>query len=103
MPTECIPDLFGLHPPKVARWLWRRLTAAASPRTLGDGIGRRRPGIRLVERFAGCFTDHRAAELIEHEVRTLVGQRVYGIALGYEDPTDHDELRHDPWVFSPRA
>jgi hypothetical protein len=34
--------------------------------------------------------------LIEHEVRTLVGQRVYGIALGYEDLIDHDELRHDP-------
>jgi hypothetical protein len=43
-----------------------------------------------------CFTDGRAAELIEHEVRTLVGQRVFGIALGYEDVVDHDELRHDP-------
>jgi len=50
----------------------------------------------LVGRFAGCFEDHRATELIEHEVRTLVGQRVYGIALGYEDLIDHDELRHDP-------
>ena len=38
----------------------------------------------------------RAAELIEHEVATLVGQRVFGIALGYEDLNDHDELRHDP-------
>jgi hypothetical protein len=37
-----------------------------------------------------------APELIEHEVRTLVGQRVYGIALGYEDLIDHEELRHDP-------
>jgi hypothetical protein len=52
--------------------------------------------IRLVERFAGCFTDSRAPELIEHEVATLVGQRVFGIALGYEDLVDHDELRHDP-------
>jgi hypothetical protein len=34
--------------------------------------------------------------LIEHEVRTLVGQRVFGIALGYEDLVDHDQLRHDP-------
>jgi len=36
------------------------------------------------------------AGLIEHEVRTLVGQRVFGIALGYEDLLDHDQLRHDP-------
>jgi len=52
--------------------------------------------IRLVDRFAACFVDHRRADLIEHEVRTLVMQRVLGIALGYEDLVDHDELRHDP-------
>ena len=51
---------------------------------------------RLVQRFAGCFTDHRAAELVEHTVPRLVGQRVFGIALGYEDLIDHDQLRHDP-------
>jgi len=34
--------------------------------------------------------------LIEHAVGTLIGQRVFGIALGYEDLNDHDELRHDP-------
>jgi len=52
--------------------------------------------IGLVDRFASCFSDHRCAELIEHEVSTLVGQRVFGIALGYEDLIDHDQLRHDP-------
>jgi Transposase DDE domain group 1 len=52
--------------------------------------------IDLVGRFAGCFRDRRRAELIEHEVVTLVGQRVFAIALGYEDLNDHDELRHDP-------
>jgi hypothetical protein len=52
--------------------------------------------IGLVERFAGCFRDGRCQDLIEHAVATLVGQRVYGIALGYEDLIDHDELRHDP-------
>ena len=52
--------------------------------------------VRLIERFAGCFTDCRSAGLIEHAVKTLVGQRVFGIALGYEDLIDHDELRHDP-------
>jgi hypothetical protein len=52
--------------------------------------------IGLIERFAGCFTDHRSPDLIEHLVPTLVGQRVFGMALGYEDLIDHDELRHDP-------
>jgi hypothetical protein len=52
--------------------------------------------IGLVKRFGKCFIDRRDQELIEHSVETLVGQRVYGIALGYEDLNDHDELRHDP-------
>src|SRR5207244_7877078 len=54
--------------------------------------------IKMMDRFASCFHDVRRAELIEHEVATLVGQRVFGIALGYEDLNDHDELRHDPMM-----
>jgi len=50
----------------------------------------------LLRRFAACFTDHRDPELIEHSVEELLKQRVFGIALGYEDLNDHDELRHDP-------
>ena len=50
----------------------------------------------IVERFAACFRDHREAERVEHTVRELVAQRVYGLALGYEDLNDHDELRRDP-------
>ena len=52
--------------------------------------------IRLTDRFTARFTDARTAELVEHEVGTLVLQRVVGIALGYEDLNDHDELRHGP-------
>ncbi len=52
--------------------------------------------VNLVERFAACFTDGRAAERVVHDVRTLIGQRVFAIALGYEDLVDHDDLRHDP-------
>ena len=52
--------------------------------------------IGLVGRFARCFVDGRNPGLIEHEVKTLVGQRVLALALGYEDLNDHDELRHDP-------
>jgi hypothetical protein len=50
----------------------------------------------LVRRIAGCFRDARDPRFVEHSVATLVGQRVFGIALGYEDLNDHDELRHDP-------
>jgi Transposase DDE domain group 1 len=52
--------------------------------------------IGLVGRFSECFIDRRRPELVEHLVPTLVGQRIFGIALGYEDLNDHDELRHDP-------
>jgi hypothetical protein len=52
--------------------------------------------IGLVDRFAACFRDYRRQDLVEHTVATLIGQRVFGIALGYEDLNDHDQLRHDP-------
>jgi Transposase DDE domain group 1 len=50
----------------------------------------------IIRQFAGCFTDHRHAELIEHSLEHLVAQRVYALALGYEDLNDHEDLRHDP-------
>src|ERR1700692_4795180 len=58
--------------------------------------GRADRAIGLVDGFARCFLDGRHPGLIEHEVKTLVGQRVLALALGYEDLNDHDELRHDP-------
>ena len=59
-------------------------------------LGAADKAIRLIKRFAACFTDRREQESIEHTTTTLVGQRVVGIALGYEDLNDHDQLRHDP-------
>ena len=50
--------------------------------------------IGLMERLTHCFDDHRRPELIEHSVRTLLAQRIYGLALG-EDLNDHDVLRAD--------
>lgn len=96
MPTECIADLFGF-----ARVESREVVAAFDGGTITSDAGAVLLGstdraISLIDRFAGCFRDQRCPELIEHEVATLVGQRVYGIALGYEDINDHDELRHDP-------
>ena len=49
----------------------------------------------ILKRFSGCFRDYRDAQRIEHSIETLISQRVYGIALGYEDLNDHDSLRHD--------
>src|SRR4051812_28455045 len=50
----------------------------------------------IIRQFAACFTDHRATDLIEHPVEHLLAQRVYALALGYEDLNDHDDLRTDP-------
>jgi Transposase DDE domain group 1 len=51
---------------------------------------------KIIKQFAACFTDHRDPDKIEHDVEDLVAQRVYGLALGYEDLNDHDLLRRDP-------
>jgi len=96
MPTECSADLFGFVPVE-----GRQVVAAFDGGTMTSEAGAMLLGatdrqISLIERFAGCFTDHRDADLIEHTVSGLVGQRVFGIALGYEDLIDHDQLRHDP-------
>lgn len=52
--------------------------------------------IGLVGKVARCFRDGRRGHLIEHTIETLIGQRLFGIALGYEDLNDHDQLRKDP-------
>ena len=49
----------------------------------------------LTARLARCFSDYRDERRTEHSVEALVGQRVYGLALGYEDLNDHDRLRDD--------
>jgi DDE family transposase len=96
MQTECSADLLGFARVEgravVAGFDGGRMTSDAGSMLLGATDR----AIGLIDRFAGCFADHRAQELIEHTVPTLVGQRVFGIALGYEDLIDHDELRHDP-------
>jgi hypothetical protein len=52
----------------------------------------------IVQRFAACFTDYRSSTQIEHPLLDLIKQRVFGLALGYEDLNDHDELRRDPML-----
>src|ERR1700730_18015214 len=52
--------------------------------------------IKLLGRFSQCFLDGRKPALIEHSIEEMLAQRVYGLALGYEDLNDHEQLRHDP-------
>ena len=96
MQTECSADLFGF-----ARVEGRSVVAAFDGGKITSDAGgvllrATDRAIGLVDRFAPCFSDRRSAELIEHTVATMIGQRVFGIALGYQDVVDHDTLRHDP-------
>jgi hypothetical protein len=98
MPTECSAEVFAFGTVET-----RSVEAAfdAGFVTSDAGgllLGATDRAINLLARFSSCFHDERRAELIEHEVATLVGQRVFGIALGYEDLNDHDELRRDPMM-----
>jgi hypothetical protein len=96
MPTECSPALFEFAPVAgravVAGFDGGAITSDAGALLLGATDR----AIGLVARFAACFRDARDPERVEHEITTLIGQRVFGIALGYEDVVDHDQLRHDP-------
>ncbi|HKU08750.1 MAG TPA: IS1380 family transposase [Bradyrhizobium sp.] len=96
MPTQCNPARFDFAPVE-----GRAVVAAFDGGTITSDAGalllsQADRAIRLSERFAGCFTDQRMPDLVEHSVTTMVIQRVMGIALGYEDLIDHDQLRCDP-------
>lgn len=94
--TECNQQSFCFHHSGrrevVARFDGGRISSDGGALLLGQ-VERR---TSILAQFARCFTDHRDPELIEHTVEQLVSQRVYGLALGYEDLNDHDALRHDP-------
>jgi len=96
MQTECSAErsMFGRVEGRsvVAEFDGGALTSEAGGLLLGAADQR----LGLVRRIARCFRDARDPRLVEHSVATLIGQRVFGIALGYEDLNDHDELRHDP-------
>jgi len=96
MPTHCTQDSFDFGRVEgravVADFSGGTITSNAGALLLakvGETTG-------IIDRFVACFRDGRNPDLIEHSVRTLVGQRVIGIALGHEDLVDHDDLRHDP-------
>jgi Transposase DDE domain group 1 len=96
MPTQCSRDLFGYEVVEgrrvVAGFDGGEVTSDAGALLLGATDR----AIGLVARFAACFVDGRAQAQVEHTIEAMVAQRVFGIALGYEDLVDHEQLRHDP-------
>lgn len=96
MQTECTSKLGGLQP------LGRRTVVAAfdAGRMTSDGGALLLREVAQLSDFfarvANCFIDYRDPTRIEHSVEELLGQRILGIALGYEDLNDHDDLRYDP-------
>ncbi len=96
MPTQCTAEQ------PTFSWAGRRRVVAAfdGGTVSSDGgallLGKADAAVGLIDRLSRCFIDERQADLVEHSLRTLVGQRVFALALGYEDLNDHDELRHDP-------
>jgi Transposase DDE domain group 1 len=96
MPTQCNAEQLEFSGVE-----GRRVVAAFDGGTVSSDagallLGRTDAAIGLIDRLARCFIDERDPSLIEHSVRTLIGQRVFGLALGYEDVNDHEQLRHDP-------
>lgn len=94
--TECSQDSFDFEPHYA-----RQVTACFDGGTLttdGGGLLLRQTERRigLLKRVRDCFLDGRQAVRIEHRLEEMLAQRIYGLALGYEDLNDHEQLRHDP-------
>ena len=95
MTTECNPEQLEFHAlgrrEVIGRFDGGRITSDGGGLLLRE-VDKR---LGLLDRLATCFTDYRNPNSIEHSVQALVAQRVYGLALGYEDLNDHDVLRKD--------
>jgi hypothetical protein len=95
METQCIQEQMVFQQlgrrEVVGRFDGGRISSDAGGLLLREVEGR----FGILKRLAGCFRDYRDGERIEHSLECLISQRVYGIALGYEDLNDHDSLRHD--------
>ena len=94
--SECNQNAFAFAP-----FFSRQVSARFSERQLsteGGALLLRETDrkIGLLSRVSKCFSDHRDPVWIVHQLSELLGQRIYGLALGYEDLNDHEELRRDP-------
>ena len=95
MTTQCKPEQLEFHAlggrDVIGRFDGGRITSDGGGLLLRE-VDKR---LGLLDRLASCFTDYRNPNAIEHSVQSLVSQRVYALALGYEDLNDHDVLRKD--------
>ncbi len=96
MPTECNRDSFDFGTVErrnvVGAFDGGMITSDAGALLLGQT----EKAIRLVSRLADCFQDARRPAFVVHQLPAMLRQRIFGIALGYEDINDRDQLRHDP-------
>src|SRR6201982_208551 len=103
MPTECSAEPVRSEPFEFGPVEGRAVVAGFDGGAITSDAGALLLGaadraIGLVGRVSEFFIERRRPALVEHLVPTLVGQRIFRIALGYEDLNDHDELRHDPMM-----
>ena len=96
METQCTPSQLEFHALGQREVIGKFDGGSITSDAGGLLLRETEKGTGIIQGFAHCFTDLRDQELIEHTVEELVAQRVYGLALGYEDLNDHDELRRDP-------
>jgi hypothetical protein len=94
--TECNQSSFGFEAPGrreiVARFDGGTISSDGGAMLLRQTDKR----LNLLPRLAGCFLDGRNQDQVEHSVLEMLSQRIYGLALGYEDLNDHEQLRKDP-------
>ena len=96
MRTDCSQDSFDFGTVEGHRVVGAFDGGQITSHAGGLLLGASNRAIRLIERLARCFQDGRDPDALLHTVPALVGQRIFAIALGYEDINDHDHLRHDP-------
>ena len=94
--TECTQSRlpFANHGSRevVAEFSGGTMTSDSGALLLRETEGR----MKLLARFSQCFLDARNPALVQHPVEQMLAQRIYGLALGYEDLNDHEQLRQDP-------
>jgi hypothetical protein len=94
--TECNQSSFGFE-----AWGRREIVARFDGGTISSDGGafllrQTDKRLNLLSRLAECFLDGRSQNLVEHTIQEMLSQRIYGLALGYEDINDHEQLRKDP-------
>jgi hypothetical protein len=94
--TECIQETFSF----TAHFSRRVEAGFTAGQVSSDGgallLREVERGIKLLDRLSCCFTDGRSPLFVQHQLQEMLGQRIYGLALGYEDLNDHEQLRSDP-------